>query len=83
MVDDGRGDGMNGGDLRAVKGESASVGDGAWVGGDGWLKSELRWGRRWIGAWVRVENAGIEEKTEWEKIYIILTREIIKYIIWF
>ena len=35
MVDDGRGDGMNGGDLRAVKGESASVGDGAWVSGDG------------------------------------------------
>ena len=42
MVDDGRGDGMNDGDLRAVKGESASVGDGAWVGGDGLLKSELR-----------------------------------------
>ena len=29
MVDNGRGDGMNGGDLREVKGESA------WVNGDG------------------------------------------------
>ena len=29
MLDDGRGDGMNGGDLREVKGESAWVGDGA------------------------------------------------------
>ena len=29
MVDDGRGDGMNGGDLREIMGESASVDDGA------------------------------------------------------
>ena len=35
MVDDGRGDGMSGGDLRAVKGESALVGDGAQVGSGG------------------------------------------------
>ena len=35
MLDDGRGDGMNGGDLREVKGESAWVGDGAQVSGDG------------------------------------------------
>ena len=41
MVNNGRGDGMNGGDLREVKGESAWVSDGAWVGGDGCLKREL------------------------------------------
>lgn len=35
MVDNGRGNGMNGGDLREVRGKSASVGDGAWVGSDG------------------------------------------------
>ena len=29
MVDDGRGDEMNGGDLREIMGESASVDDGA------------------------------------------------------
>ena len=35
VVDDGRGNGMNDGDLREVKGESASVSDGAWVSGNG------------------------------------------------
>ena len=45
MVDDGRGDGMNGGDLREVKGKSVLVGNGAWVGGNGlgrwrWLTDE-------------------------------------------
>nr|POE53084.1 hypothetical protein CFP56_59323 [Quercus suber] len=35
VVDNGRGNGMNGGDLREVKGKSASVDNGAWVGSDG------------------------------------------------
>jgi len=35
VVADGRGNGMNDGDLREVKGESASVGDGACVNGNG------------------------------------------------
>nr|POF16049.1 hypothetical protein CFP56_45037 [Quercus suber] len=41
VVDDGRGDGMKGGDLREVKGESASIGDGAWVF-DGADRSPIR-----------------------------------------
>ena len=57
MVDNERGDGMNGGDLREVKGESA------WVGGDGWSKRELEW------AWVRkMMNQSLDESGEcWNK----------------
>ena len=34
--------------------------------------SELGWGRWWIGAWVRVENAGIEEQKKEKCIYIYI-----------